>query len=87
MMRKLIKNVSVITKNYRTSSISNINSCEDNVKIKSENEIKKIIFDKREEYLQLMMTQSVKCNVICAIKLINWNLNLEHRMGLVMMKI
>lgn len=62
-MRKLIKNVSVITKNYRTSS--NMNSCEDIEKIKSEKKIKKIIFDKREEYIKLMMTQSVECNELC----------------------
>jgi len=59
MMSKLIKNVSVISKNYRT--LSNMNSCKDIEKIRSENEIKKIIFDKREEYIQLMMTQSVEC--------------------------
>ena len=65
MMRKLIKNVSVITKYYRTSAISNMKSCEDIKKFKSENEIKKIIFDKREEYIQLMKTQSVECNDLC----------------------
>jgi len=65
MMRKLIKNVSVITKNYKTSAISNMNSSEDIKKIKSENEIKKIIIDKREEYIQLMMTQSAECNDLC----------------------
>lgn len=65
MMRTLIKNVSVITKNSRTYVISNMNSCENIEKIKSENEIKKIIFDKREEYIQLMMTQSVECNDLC----------------------
>jgi len=61
-----MKNVSVITKNYRT--LSNMNSCkeiEKIEKIKSENEIKKIIFDKREEYIQLMMTQSVECIDLC----------------------
>ncbi|CAI6366529.1 unnamed protein product [Macrosiphum euphorbiae] len=60
MMRKLIKNVSVITKYYRTSAISNMKSCEDIKKFK-------IIFDKRKEYIQiqLMKTQSVECNDMC----------------------
>jgi len=63
MMRKLMKNVSVITKNYRT--LSNMSSCKEIEKIKSENEIKKIIFDKREEYIELMMTQSAECVDLC----------------------
>lgn len=62
MMRKLIKHASLITKNYRTFSLSNMNSCEDIKEIKSEKKIKKIIFDKREEYIKLMMTQSAECN-------------------------
>jgi len=65
MMRKLIKKVSFITKDFRTSAINNKNSCENIEKIKTENEIKKIIFDKREEYIKLMMTQSVECNDLC----------------------
>jgi len=59
MMRRLIKNMSVFTQHYRT--ISNINSLEE-ANIKSENKIKKIIADKREEYIQLMRNQSVECN-------------------------
>lgn len=34
-------------------------------KVKSENEIKKIINNKREEYIQLMMTQSQECIDLC----------------------
>jgi len=59
MMRRLIKNVSVLTKHYTTTS--NMNTSKD-VKIKTENEIKKMIVDKREEYIKLMMAKSVECN-------------------------
>jgi hypothetical protein len=66
MKRISIKNMYVIIKNYRTSAISNKRNCEDiEPKVKSENEIKKIIYDKREEYIQLMMTQSQECIDLC----------------------
>lgn len=39
--------------------------CVNEPKIKSENEIQKIILDKKQEYVQLMMTQSPECEDLC----------------------
>jgi len=72
MKRMSIKNVCTIIRNYRTSAISTNKNCENielktaiTPEVKSENEIKKIIYDKREEYIQLMMTQSQECIDLC----------------------
>lgn len=68
MKRISIRNVCFVLKNYGASAIKRIVKIlnwklllNQKTKVNSENEIKKIINDKRDEYIQLMMTQSQEC--------------------------